>query len=277
MWVPLLLLSSVVAILACARLCQVSLAAAEAAENTLLGPTDPEPRLTLYETAYLRGGPRRVTDLALLTLQRQRRLLLAHTGWVTVVHADAGDHVERSVIAAIGGPGGQSTLPPVRSAPGVVSAVGDLAERLAGAGLTVPEAVRAEVRSALAHLRMAALFVLLTGGAAELLWGAPEDSAAPGLWFALPLLLILGTLVVARFEIHPYTRWASPEGERLLIEVTRESRYDRVRREGADAGTGPGPETERALTDFALHGPIALPDPALRAALGGARLTRRER
>ena len=36
------------------------------------------------------------------------------------------------------------------------------------------------------------------------------------LWFALPLIFTLSCLAIARFEVHPYSRWASPAGQRLL-------------------------------------------------------------
>ncbi|WP_037803124.1 TIGR04222 domain-containing membrane protein, partial [Streptomyces resistomycificus] len=64
--------------------------------------------------AFLSGGPRRVADLTLVSMARQRRLLLAHTGWATVVDPRGRDDVERSVIGAIG-PEGQSRIAPVRA------------------------------------------------------------------------------------------------------------------------------------------------------------------
>ena len=36
------------------------------------------------------------------------------------------------------------------------------------------------------------------------------------LWFALPFVLTLSCLAIARIEIHPYAQWASPAGQRLL-------------------------------------------------------------
>ena len=54
--------------------------------------------LTLYEAAFLSGGPARVADLTLVSMARQRRLLLAHTGWATVVDPRGRDEMERSVI-----------------------------------------------------------------------------------------------------------------------------------------------------------------------------------
>ncbi|MBX4180125.1 TIGR04222 domain-containing membrane protein, partial [Streptomyces geysiriensis] len=132
-WVLLLLLAWAVAGLACLRLCLAAVRAAAVAPPAV----DRAHPLTLYEAAFLAGGPRRVADLTLVSMARQRRLLLAHTGWATVVDPCGRDEMERSVIGAIG-PGGQSRIAPVRSGAAAADAVRALADRLVRAGLAVP-------------------------------------------------------------------------------------------------------------------------------------------
>ncbi|MCF6526470.1 TIGR04222 domain-containing membrane protein [Streptomyces sp. JJ36] len=270
MWVLFLLLAWAAAGVACARLC---LAAASAGRGLAAGPAAgprgtaagaapavlPAGPLSLYETAFLSGGPHRVADLALVAMSRQRRMLLAHTGWATVVDPEGRDAIERSVIAALG-PEGQSRIPPVRAAVTTADAVRALGDRLVSAGLAVPAAVRDRVTAASRQVRGAALLVLVSGLAAEVLAGQAGGGTGAGAghpvapWFALPLVLTLGTLAIARFEIRTWTRWASPAGELRL-------------RAAADRGRG-----ERALlTALALRGPGVLPQPELRQALGGAR------
>ncbi|NEC65778.1 TIGR04222 domain-containing membrane protein, partial [Streptomyces sp. SID9727] len=120
--------------LSCARLC---LAGARAARRPV-GTTGGRGRqLTLYEAAFLAGGPGRVADLALVSMHLRRRLLLAHTGWATVVDPDGRDEVERTVIHAIG-PEGQSPIAPVRASAAAADAVRAVADRLVAAGLAVP-------------------------------------------------------------------------------------------------------------------------------------------
>ncbi|EFL22598.1 putative integral membrane protein, partial [Streptomyces himastatinicus ATCC 53653] len=114
LWVLFLLVAWGSAVVSCTRLCLAAVAAAQPMEAAA-GPRPEGRALSLYEAAFLAGGPRRVADLALVSMARERRLLLAHTGWVTVVDPDGRDDLERSVIAAIG-PRGQSPVPPVRTA-----------------------------------------------------------------------------------------------------------------------------------------------------------------
>ncbi|OSP44004.1 hypothetical protein B7767_07185, partial [Streptomyces sp. 13-12-16] len=133
-WVPLLLLAWAVAGVACLRLCLAAVRGAAVAGSDAGAGRD----LTLYEAAFLSGGPGRVADVTLVAMARQRRLLLAHTGWATVVDPRGRDEMERSVIGAIG-PQGQSPLAPVRAAAATADAVRGIAERLVGAGLAVPD------------------------------------------------------------------------------------------------------------------------------------------
>ncbi|MGF0169530.1 TIGR04222 domain-containing membrane protein [Streptomyces sp. Marseille-Q5077] len=248
-WVLLLLLAWAVAGTACTRLC---LAAVHAAASDVKEATSGQGHdLTLYEAAFLSGGPRRVADLTLVSMARQQRLLLAHTGWATVVDPRGRDEMERSVIGAIG-PEGQSRIEPVRDAAAAADAVGSLADRLVSAGLAVPDGARSGIAAAIRQVQLAAAAVLALGAVALL---APAQSDMPphliALWFALPFVLTLSCLTIARIEIHPYAQWASPAGQRLLSALVRHSR-------------GGGDRTY--LTSVALRGVRAIGEPDLRAA-----------
>ncbi|MFE9171234.1 TIGR04222 domain-containing membrane protein [Streptomyces kebangsaanensis] len=246
-WVLLLLLAWVVAGTACTRLC---LAAVRAADTDVDAGRGHE--LTLYEAAFLSGGPARVADVTLVSMARRRRLLLAHTGWATVVDPHGRDEMERSVIEAIG-PEGQARIAPVRAATAAADAVRGLADRLVGAGLAVPEEA-GSIAAGVRRVRAATLAVVVLGAIALLLpgpTGMPRDLIA--LWFALPLALTLSCLAIARLEVHPYARWASPAGQRLLDALIR--RVD-------------GAADDRAcLASVAVRGVRAIGEPDLRAAL----------
>ncbi|MBL1099988.1 TIGR04222 domain-containing membrane protein [Streptomyces coffeae] len=261
LWVPFLLVAWGVAVVSCARLCRAAVAAAH--------PLDPDPAvrsaaLGLYETAFLAGGPHRVGDLALVTMYRERRLLLAHTGWVTVVDPEGRNDLERSVISAIG-PEGQSPVPAVRTALTAAEPVRALADRLVGAGLAVSAAERSNVASAVRQVGAACVLVLLSAAGALLLVPPAPGHGPVAAWFALPLVLTASCLVIARVEAHPYSRWASPAGQQLLGRIDIPPRRAAARGGGgaADAGGDDG----ELLTAVAVHGTAVLPDPALRAAL----------
>ncbi|MFF4269749.1 TIGR04222 domain-containing membrane protein [Streptomyces sp. NPDC001536] len=245
-WVLLLLLAWAAAGTACTRLC---LAAVRAAADDVDAGHGHD--LTLYEAAFLSGGPRRVADLTLVSMARQRRLLLAHTGWATVVDPRGRDEIERSVIGAIG-PEGQSRIAPVRDAAATAAPVRGLAERLVRAGLAVPDGARTTVAAAVRQVQLASVVVLALGATA-LLTPAPSDVPRHliALWFALPLALTLSCLAIARIEVHPYSRWASPAGQRLLGALPRR------------AGGG---DDRTYLTTVAVRGVRAVGEPDLRAA-----------
>ncbi|WP_269856510.1 TIGR04222 domain-containing membrane protein [Streptomyces sp. RPT161] len=272
MWVSLVAVAWVAALMSCARLCRAAMAAARESPAPAYGPDRAaagEPELGLYEAAFLAGGPSRVTDLAMVAMSRQRRLLLAHTGWATVVDPVGRDEVERSLIASIG-PGGQSLIPAVRAVHAAADCVRALGERLASAGLAVPAAVRDGMTAGIRQTWAATVLVCALLAASTGI-NRPGGDASDPLWFVLPLLLTVGCLVIARIEAHPYTRWASPAGQELLraIPVPRL----RHRRGGGAAVPGlTGRSDDRTpLMTLALCGPAVLRDPALRAALGGSR------
>ncbi|MFD5005391.1 TIGR04222 domain-containing membrane protein [Streptomyces mutabilis] len=246
-WVLLLLAAWAVAGLACLRLCLAAVRAAAVAPHTV----DREHALTLYEAAFLAGGPRRVADLTLVSMARQRRLLLAHTGWATVVDPCGRDEMERSVIGAIG-PEGQSRIAPVRSAAAAADAVRGLADRLVRAGLAVPDGTRG-VAAGVQRVRVAAVTVCALGAAALAL-PLPTDQPRLliALWFTLPLALTLGCLAITRMEVHPYSRWASPAGQRMIGALVRQ----------ADGSA----DDRTYLTSVAVRGVHAIGEPDLRAA-----------
>ncbi|MHB9758163.1 TIGR04222 domain-containing membrane protein [Streptomyces sp. BYX5S] len=250
LWVLFLLVACAAAGVSCGRLC---LAAVRAAESER-GEARHDPRfdateLSLYETAFLAGGPDRVADVTLVSMARSRRLLLAHTGWATVVDPVGEDAMERSVLGAIG-PEGQAPIAPLRAAAAAGDPVRGLAERLVAAGLATPDRERTTLTGAVRQVREAAAAVVVLGVLAVLLPGEGARQGGPvALWFGLPLLLTLSCLTLARIEMHAYTRWASPAGQRLLA--------DR-------------PAEHGGLLAVAVRGVGAVDDPHLRAALTGA-------
>lgn len=224
-------------------------AAAHAAQPPAGAAAHDRAELDPYEAAYLAGGPARVADLTLLSMHRQRRLLLAPTGWATVLDPVGRDPHERSVLGAFG-PDGQSPVPEVRSAVAADTAVRVLAERLGEAGLALPAGALLGVGNGVRAVRAATLLTLAMAVAALAVPTGGSTPAAVLAWFALPLVLGAGCLAIARFETHPYSCWASPAGQRLLNTLEREH------------GAG------ESLTAVAVRGVRAVADPGLRAALG---------
>ncbi|MFL4907703.1 TIGR04222 domain-containing membrane protein [Streptomyces sp. MMS24-I2-30] len=259
-WVLLLLLAWATAGTACTRLSLAAVRAAGSAPHTVT--VRRERGLTLYEAAFLSGGPARVAELTLVAMARQRRLLLAHTGWATVVDPRGRDDMERSVIGAIG-PDGQSRIAPVRSAAAGADAVRSLADGLVRAGLAVPDGARTTVAAGVRRVRAAAVAVPALGTVA-LLPPAPAGTSRHliALWFALPLTVTLSCLALARVEAPPYSRWASPAGQRMLGALARQS-----------GGAG---DEHTYLASVAVHGIRAIGEPELRAALAHRDRPRRE-
>jgi len=249
LWVLLLLLAWAAAGTACTRLCLASVRAAADDTHPLHGRG-----LTLYEAAFLSGGPARVADLTLVSMARQRRLLLAHTGWATVVDPRGRDEMERSVLGAIG-PDGQSRIAPVRRSAAAAESVHALADRLVAAGLAVPDGTRTTVAGAVRQVRSAAAAVLVLAAVALLIPSqAQHERALVAVWFTLPLILTMSCLALARIEVHPYTRWASPAGQHLLSALTRRADTDS--------------DDRTYLTTVAVRGIRAVCEPDLRAAFG---------
>ncbi|BBC92941.1 TIGR04222 domain-containing membrane protein [Streptomyces griseofuscus] len=249
-WLLLLLLAWAFTGTACVRLCLAAMRAAATDPGPDPGGVVEDHDLTLYEAAFLSGGPQRVADVTLLSMARQRRLHLAHTGWATVVDPLGRDEIERSVIGAIG-PEGQSRIAPVRTRAAHTDAVRRLADRLVRSGLAVPDAAGPTIGAAVRQVRAAALAVATLAVAALLIpIQADTSRLMVGLWFLLPFTLSLSCLAIARFEVHPYSPWASPAGQRVL---------------GALLRRRPGDEPS-FLTSVALRGIRAIGEPELRAA-----------
>ncbi|MFJ6571038.1 TIGR04222 domain-containing membrane protein [Streptomyces sp. NPDC091292] len=249
LWFLLLLMACAVAGVTCCRLCLATVRAAAVDRARERGRGH---RLTVYEAAFLSGGPYRVADVALVSMARQRRLLLAHTGWATVVDPRGRDDLERSVLGAIG-PEGQSRIGPIRAATAAAEPVRALSERLVADGLAVPESARSTVAGAVRQVR-GALVAVLVLGAVALLAPGQDVPGGPGqvlAWFALPLTLTVSCLLIARVEVHPYTRWASPSGQRLLG--------------GLKLGSTEG-DDRTYLTAVAVGGVAAARDPGLLSA-----------
>ncbi|QKW09901.1 TIGR04222 domain-containing membrane protein [Streptomyces sp. NA04227] len=221
LWLLLLSLACVAAVVSCVRLCRAAVRAAAA---------DARPgarrELSLYEAAFLSGGPYRAAEFTLVSMARERRVLLAHTGWATVVDPEPRDAMEEAVIEAMG-PQGQSPIAEVRKAAAAAGPVRELAEGLVGAGLAVPDSARGTVAGAVRQVRAVALATLALCLAAMLIPGQGETGTSLLTWFTLPLMLTLTSLAIARYETHPYTRWASLAGRRLLADLPAGERDQR--------------------------------------------------
>ncbi|MGH1555693.1 TIGR04222 domain-containing membrane protein [Streptomyces sp. L7] len=246
-WVLLLLMAWAVAGTACTRLCLAAVrAAAVDADDAGKGHD-----LTLYEAAFLSGGPARVADLTLVSMARQHRLLLAHTGWATVVDPRGRDPIERSVIGAIG-PEGQSRSP--RCGPPRRPRTRCATSRTGSSTRASPYRTGPVRRSPPGYGRCGPprSVVLVLGATALLTPGAEMPRGLVALWFALPLALTLSCLAIARVEVHPYSHWASPAGQQLLGTLARHA--------------GGGADDRTYLTSVAVRGIRAVGEPDLRAA-----------
>ncbi|MFD7559207.1 MULTISPECIES: TIGR04222 domain-containing membrane protein [unclassified Streptomyces] len=246
-WVLFLLAAWAGVLVSCARLLVAATRAAEPASGSASSHHHTE--LSLYEAAYLAGGPLRVADLTLLSMQRERRLLLAHTGWATVVDPVGRDPHERSVLGAFG-PDGQSPVPALRYTVAEDDAVRDLADRLGEAGLALSEGVRGGIGEGVRAVQGATLLVLAMAAAALAVPFEGTSATIVAVWFLLPLILSLSCLGIARFDGHLHSSWASPAGQRLLVALDEER------------------GEEESLTAVAVRGVRAVGDPGLRAALG---------
>ncbi|GAA1217116.1 hypothetical protein GCM10009665_03760 [Kitasatospora nipponensis] len=257
MWLFFLVPACVVAVVSCLRLVR-----AAAAADALAGLEDEEPEtvaIGLYETAYLAGGPERVVDLALVLMSGRGRLHLAHTGWTTVVDPQGRSRLERALISEIG-PHGQCRTAELRESLADHPTVAEIGSRLSLAGLATPVTVRESTALAVRQVRQAlVLSVVLLTGAMTLASPVEGNAAATLAWFSLPLILTTGTLLMARVDVHPYTRWAAPAGQEVLRGI---------RLPQSPSGRGEAADAERQLlTAVAMGGPDAVPDARLRAAL----------
>ncbi|MDH6578256.1 TIGR04222 domain-containing membrane protein [Kitasatospora sp. MAP5-34] len=263
MWLVFLIPACLAALLACLRLVRV---AATADSLTWIDRTEPTEAvgIGLYETAYLAGGPARVVDLLLVLMSSRGRLHLAHTGWTTVVDPRGRSRLERALITAVG-PEGQCRTTGLKEELVEHPTVQEIGGRLTHAGLATPPAVRESTVLAVRQVRQALMLsVVLLAAALALSTPASADASSAVAWFALPLILTSGTLLMARIDVQPYTRWATPAGQEVLRTVRLPQRSGRQR----TAPTGQDGDAEHELlTAVAMVGPAALPDARLRAAL----------
>ncbi|WP_051939859.1 TIGR04222 domain-containing membrane protein [Phaeacidiphilus oryzae] len=268
-----LLPACVVSALACARLCRaVAATSAQGSPEELLpSPAGPDEGIGLFDAAYLAGGPERVVDLVLVRMALRGRLLLAHTGWTTVARPEPADELEEAAFAAIG-PEGQCRTEELRQALAADPAVLEIAIRLAGAGLAVPSWVRERTSSAVRAVRHAMwltvlclLMALLTGSLG--IGAGHSRPSAVASWFALPLILTTGTLLMARVDVYPYTRWAAPAGQELLRRLGGMRRSRRGRRDSLPGRRWTAGGRSESLAAVAVAGAAAIRDPLLRAAL----------
>ncbi|WP_326846891.1 TIGR04222 domain-containing membrane protein [Streptomyces kaniharaensis] len=241
--------------MSCSRLVRMTVTADALAGQDGLRPPEAV-GIGLYETAYLAGGPDRVIELALVLMAGRGRLHLAHTGWTTVVDPRGRSRLERAIIATVG-PDGQCRTDELRRAMAEHPTVLEIGTRLSLAGLATPALVQRNTVVVIRQVRHALLLSLVLLAAALAVGGFTDgDALAPLAWFSLPLVLTSGTLLMARVDVYPYTRWASPIGQEVLREVRPTRQY------------GLGDDEERELlTAVAMNGPAALLDPRLRAAL----------
>ncbi|EFG64463.1 TIGR04222 domain-containing membrane protein [Streptomyces sp. SPB074] len=245
LWIPVLLLAAAASVVACARLFRAAVRAADPRFRLTAGRGEPGTRpLGLAETAFLVGGPGRVAEVTLVAMARRGRLLLAHTGWATAVADRPADALERAVLGALG-PGLQLPVAELRAAVAGSAEVRELGERLGASRLAVPAEIRALVAGALRQLRRTVLAVAAAGLVSLVFLPHGGHSAAEVAgWFGLPLLLGAGSLVIARVDLAPYGRWATPLG--------------------AEAVRGAANHETLAL---AVHGLRAVHEPQFRAAL----------
>ncbi|MFJ9695759.1 TIGR04222 domain-containing membrane protein [Kitasatospora sp. NPDC101183] len=260
MWLLFLIPACVAAVLSCLRLVRMTATADALADQDALRPPEAV-GIGLYETAYLAGGPDRVVELALVLMAGRGRLHLAHTGWTTVVDPRGRSRLERAVVAAVG-PEGQCRTDELRRAMGEHPTVREIGARLSLAGLATPALVQRNTVVVVRQVRHALLLTLLLLAAAMALCGfTGGELIAPLAWFSLPLILTSGTLLMARVDVYPYTRWASPVGQEVLRELRPARQHGLTDDEERDL-----------LTAVAMNGPAVLPDARLRAALRPHRL-----
>ncbi|MFI8828503.1 TIGR04222 domain-containing membrane protein [Streptomyces sp. NPDC053431] len=223
-WVPLLLVAFVVSGVACARVCR------DAVAGDTRGHGD---GLTVREAAYLAGGPLRVADLTLVGLHRSGLVLLAHTGWATVVDGTGGrDEVERAALGAIG-PGGQARIGDVRELAAAAAGVRAVADCLVARGLALPEDARRVTAAGARELRGAFLVTLALGAGSVLLVPAGERGPVAA-WFALPLVAAGLCLLIARTGDPGHHCWASPAGRRLLAGLSAHDPMTALARRGTE-------------------------------------------
>ncbi|MER8043704.1 TIGR04222 domain-containing membrane protein [Streptomyces sp. NPDC094032] len=203
-----------------------------------------------YEAAFLNGGPARVVDSALASLQADGRIAVGGPGIVQVLRPTAHDPVERAVLQELAA-APHGALAALRLAVMRHPAVQETGDALAARGLiSEPSARRRVVRWSLglgfAAVAMAPVALVIT-----VMQYAGGDTPVPFILKVLPA--IVGVAVTAVVCGSSASSRVSAAGHAAV------SAYRRQHGHVADPGTL-----------VALHGLRALPDPMLREQLATA-------
>ncbi|MGW7090707.1 TIGR04222 domain-containing membrane protein [Streptomyces sp. NPDC054874] len=208
----------------------------------------------LYEAAFLNGGPARVADTALTSLQSNGRILIGGPGIVSVQWAEAHDPVEHAVLQELSAaPSGALHL--VREAVMRHPAVQEIGDGLAARGLLVPPERTRPVRQwALVHSSVClgilplSLFLTLAQYA---VYDGSTDFPVPFIVKMLPAVLIGGF-------------------SGLVVAATLRSRITRAGHDAAGAFRGAYASVMTPAHVVATVGLRGLADPGLRAQLATA-------
>ncbi|MFE2016116.1 TIGR04222 domain-containing membrane protein [Streptomyces sp. NPDC059491] len=201
-----------------------------------------------YEAAFLTGGPARVVDTALASLQADGRLAIGGPGIVAVVRPTAHDPVERAVLQEHGS-APHGALHHLRLAVMRHPAVQEIGDGLAGRGLVVDPASRRTILQWCGVLGFGAFLLFPVTAVLTIVDFATSTEASVPLFVkTLPLLLACGAAAISCAAVS--AKRITPAGLRAV------SAYGRGHGHLADAGHL-----------VALHGLRALPDPVLREQL----------
>ncbi|WP_033212615.1 TIGR04222 domain-containing membrane protein [Kitasatospora phosalacinea] len=216
---------------------------------------------SLFEVAFLSGGPARVADTALVRMEREGRVVVSRARRVTVTADRTSDPVERVLVTAVGGRAGRD-LSVLRACVMGSPEVQKIGDGLAARGLLRdPAALRAAWR-ARRLLVLALLTTLVLGAVSTSRWlNGPEWESTVPPFFPYGVLVLFTLVSLAATS--PGKNRITPAGLRQL-ELVRGSVPWRPR------------EVEAAHAElvgaFALDGVAALREPghrALREAITG--------
>jgi uncharacterized protein (TIGR04222 family) len=217
---------------------------------------------TVYELAYLAGGPRRVVDTALAVMGREDRASIATDGMVEAVTVAPQNHpIEHAVAAAAESSGGTAPVNRIHMDVGRSAAMTELADRLTRQRLLLPPTANRlprAVRALLLMVTLAVLGVAIIALVTEAWW--PAAVAVVGACW--------GVLVIARSR-RPLANPLTDAGRRVLARTYSRYRQGRTgtvllhqSRLGANTAA-----FALATTGLALLGLNALGDDGLREGL----------
>jgi uncharacterized protein (TIGR04222 family) len=240
--------------------------------------SQPRLDLTLYEVAYLAGGPARVTETAAAELLRRHQLTIGPAGLLArapaappglpapgrTPAAHAAHDLEQQILGLASRPGGLS-LPRLRRRCGLWRPVRQIGSLLAAAGLAFARRQR-RVALALALALLAACAV--AAGAIAAGWRAAPTARSP---LAAVVAVLVAGLLGRAFQR------TTGEGRRKLADTGQLTRQllALLRPTGmpvAQPATAAGwaAVTPEDVVSVALTGLAGIPDPDLRARLGQA-------